>query len=52
MCRGTEASDNDTPATKGKVAAPAPKKPVKSKWEGEDEEDDAPVVRSFNGIHL
>ena len=25
--------------------APVPKKPVKSKWEGEDEEGDGPVVR-------
>ena len=41
--RSTEASDDDVP--KAAPSAPAPKKPVKSKWEGEDEEDDGPVVR-------
>jgi len=41
-----EGSDSDTPA---KAASPPPKaavplkKPVKSKWEGEDEEDDGPA---------
>ncbi|KAJ7031348.1 translation initiation factor eIF3 subunit [Mycena alexandri] len=41
-----EGSDSDTPANGAssppKVAPPA-KKPVKSKWEGEDEEDDGPA---------
>ncbi|PIL35450.1 hypothetical protein GSI_02177 [Ganoderma sinense ZZ0214-1] len=36
-----EASDDDVP--KAAPSAPAPKKAVKSKWEGEDEEDDGPV---------
>ncbi|RPD59567.1 translation initiation factor eIF3 subunit [Lentinus tigrinus ALCF2SS1-7] len=36
-----EASDDDVP--KAASSAPVPKKPVKSKWEGEDEEDDGPV---------
>ncbi|KAI0925567.1 hypothetical protein AcW1_007980 [Taiwanofungus camphoratus] len=36
-----EASDNDSPAPA--PSAPAIKKPIKSKWEGEDEEDDGPV---------
>jgi len=35
-----EESDNDAPAP---TPAPAPKIPVRSKWEGEDEEDDGPV---------
>ncbi|OCH85722.1 translation initiation factor eIF3 subunit [Obba rivulosa] len=35
-----EASDNESPAP---TPAPAPKIPVRSKWEGEDEEDDGPV---------
>ncbi|PCH39397.1 translation initiation factor eIF3 subunit, partial [Wolfiporia cocos MD-104 SS10] len=34
-----EASEDESPAA---PSAPAVKKPVKSKWEGEDEEDDAP----------
>jgi len=42
-----EGSDSDTPS-KGAAAGPAKaapiaKKPAKSKWEGEDEEDDGPV---------
>ncbi|KAI0368019.1 translation initiation factor eIF3 subunit [Pilatotrama ljubarskyi] len=36
-----EASDEDVP--KAATTAPIPKKPVRSKWEGEDEEDDGPV---------
>ncbi|KAI0707199.1 translation initiation factor eIF3 subunit [Earliella scabrosa] len=36
-----EASDDDVP--KPTSSAPIPKKPVRSKWEGEDEEDDGPV---------
>ncbi|KAH9945054.1 translation initiation factor eIF3 subunit [Epithele typhae] len=36
-----EASDDDAP--KAASSAPIPKKPVKSKWDGEDEEDDGPV---------
>ncbi|KAI0696296.1 eukaryotic translation initiation factor 3 subunit J [Cerioporus squamosus] len=36
-----EASDDDVP--KAAPSAPIPKKPVKSKWEGEDEEDEGPV---------
>ncbi|RDX57105.1 translation initiation factor eIF3 subunit [Polyporus arcularius HHB13444] len=36
-----EASDDEVP--KAAPSAPIPKKPVKSKWEGEDEEDDGPV---------
>ncbi|KAL7279306.1 hypothetical protein ACG7TL_007147 [Trametes sanguinea] len=36
-----EASDDDVP--KAAPSALIPKKPVKSKWEGEDEEDDGPV---------
>ncbi|KAH9902636.1 eukaryotic translation initiation factor 3 subunit J [Cubamyces lactineus] len=36
-----EASDDDVP--KAASSAPIPKKPIKSKWEGEDEEDDGPV---------
>ncbi|KAI0359707.1 translation initiation factor eIF3 subunit [Trametes cingulata] len=36
-----EASDDDVP--KAATSAPIPKKPVRSKWEGEDEEDDGPV---------
>jgi len=35
-----EASDNDTAVN---PPAKAPKKPVKNKWEGEDEDDDGPV---------
>ncbi|EIW57682.1 translation initiation factor eIF3 subunit [Trametes versicolor FP-101664 SS1] len=38
-----EASDDDVPKAAAAPAAPAPKKPVRSKWEGEDEEDDGPV---------
>ena len=40
----TEDSDSDSPVAT--PAAPAAKKPVpvKSKWDGEDEEDDGPVV--------
>ncbi|KAI0636070.1 eukaryotic translation initiation factor 3 subunit J [Trametes polyzona] len=41
MARSAEASDDDAP--KAASSAPIPKKPVKSKWEGEDEEDDGPV---------
>ena len=36
-----EDSDNGSPAP---TSAPAVKKVVKNKWEGEDEEDDGPVV--------
>ncbi|KAI8980018.1 eukaryotic translation initiation factor 3 subunit J [Trametes punicea] len=36
-----EASEDDLP--KHASSAPIPKKPARSKWEGEDEEDDAPV---------
>ncbi|TBU33414.1 eukaryotic translation initiation factor 3 subunit J [Dichomitus squalens] len=36
-----EGSDDDAP--KAAPSVPVPKKPVKSKWEGEDEEDDGPV---------
>ncbi|KZT67966.1 eukaryotic translation initiation factor 3 subunit J [Daedalea quercina L-15889] len=36
-----DASDDETPAAA--PSASAPKKPVKSKWEGEDEEDEGPV---------
>ncbi|CDO75177.1 hypothetical protein BN946_scf184866.g18 [Trametes cinnabarina] len=39
--RSVEASDDDVP--KAAPSVPIPKKPVKSRWEGEDEEDDAPV---------
>ena len=38
IARSVEASDDDVP--KAASSAPIPKKPVKSKWEGEDEEDD------------
>ncbi|KAJ7151636.1 eukaryotic translation initiation factor 3 subunit J [Mycena filopes] len=41
-----EGSDSDTPAAPAAPAAkaaPPPKKPVKSKWEGEDEEDAGPA---------
>ncbi|KAI0648969.1 eukaryotic translation initiation factor 3 subunit J [Trametes meyenii] len=41
MARSVEASDDDVP--KAATSAPIPKKPVRSKWEGEDEEDDGPV---------
>ncbi|KAH9847492.1 eukaryotic translation initiation factor 3 subunit J [Lenzites betulinus] len=41
MERRAEASDDDAP--KAASAAPIPKKPVKSKWDGEDEDEDAPV---------
>ena len=41
--RTTDASEDETPAA---PSAPVLKKPVKSKWEGEDEEDDGPVVRA------
>lgn len=46
MARSAEASDDDVPKAAAAPAAPVPKKPVRSKWEGEDEEDDGPVVRS------
>ena len=48
--RPIEDSDSE-PVAKGKTTAPAAKpappvkKAVKSKWEGEDEEEEAPVVR-------
>jgi len=38
-----EGSDSDTPASPPPKVAVPPKKPVKSKWEGEDEEDDGPA---------
>lgn len=42
-------SENDSDSPAETPAAPAVKKhvPVKSKWEGEDEEDNGPVVSSF-----
>ncbi|KAF8653613.1 hypothetical protein AX16_003857 [Volvariella volvacea WC 439] len=36
-------NDSDNAKPVAKPAAPAPKIPAKSKWEGEDEEDDAPA---------
>ena len=50
IARSVEASDDDVP--KAASSAPIPKKPVKSKWEGEDEEDDGPVVRVTKMIHI
>ena len=49
IARSVEASDDDVP--KAASSATIPKKPVKSKWEGEDEEDDGPVVRVTKMIH-
>lgn len=43
--RCTEESDNEVTRSPP-PPPPAVKKPTKSKWEGEDEEDDGPVVRS------
>ena len=46
--RTTDASEDEAAAT---PSAPVPKKPVKSKWEGEDEEDDEPVVRASSYVY-
>ena len=39
----SDTSDNE--AAPAKAPAPIVKKPAKGKWEGEDEDDDTPVVR-------
>lgn len=41
--RAADASEDETPAVS---SAPVPKKPVKSKWDGEDEENVGPAVRA------
>ena len=47
MTKSIEDSDNESPAKATSPPPQASKKVVKSKWEGEDEEDAGPVVGVF-----